>query len=152
VASGSALLERAVQWADWICPLTPLENVLRRLGGETGYSAGFIEHFVLKFLYPEELALGLRYVLGPVLIAVNVLVYAYVILDSRRGNISLRLRTHIRTARERSGFRLYSFPIYSFPEMQRQSAAGSIHCRMAAFSICSGALSRIQQPLFIVKI
>ncbi len=74
-----------VQWADWICPLTPLENELRRLGGEAGYSAGFIEHFVMKFLYPEDMTLELRYVLGAALIAVNVLVYAYVILDSRRG-------------------------------------------------------------------
>ena len=77
----------AVQWANWICPLTPLENYFRSLGGEAGYSAGFIEHFVLKVLYPENLTLELRYVLGAVLLAVNVTVYAYVILRRRRNLI-----------------------------------------------------------------
>lgn len=73
-----------VQWADWICPLTPLENVFRNLGGEAGYSAGFIEHFVLKVLYPENLTLELRYVLGAVLIGINIAVYSFVILTKRR--------------------------------------------------------------------
>lgn len=69
----------AVQWADWICPLTPLENHLRRLGGEAGYAGGFIEHLLSKLLYPEFLTLELRYALGLILVAVNVLVYARVI-------------------------------------------------------------------------
>jgi hypothetical protein len=73
-----------VQWADWICPLTPLENMLRRMGGEAGYSAGFIEHFVIGVLYPENLTLELRYLLGAVLLAVNIAVYSYVILGRRR--------------------------------------------------------------------
>lgn len=73
-----------VQWADWICPLTPLENHFRALGGEAGYSAGFIEHFVMQVLYPENLTLELRYILGAVLIGVNVAVYSYVILARRR--------------------------------------------------------------------
>jgi hypothetical protein len=73
-----------VQWADWICPLTPLENYFRRVGSEAGYADGFIEHFVLPALYPENLTLELRYVLGAVLIAVNIAVYLYVIFDRRR--------------------------------------------------------------------
>jgi hypothetical protein len=73
-----------VQWANWICPLTPLENDLRRLGGEAGYAGGFIEHFVLKVLYPENLTVELRYVLGIALIIINVAVYSYVLLTRRR--------------------------------------------------------------------
>lgn len=73
-----------VQWADWICPLTPLENVLRHMGGESGYSAGFVEHFVIGVLYPENLTLELRYLLGAVLLAVNIAVYSHVILSIRR--------------------------------------------------------------------
>src|ERR1043166_905713 len=71
------------QWADWICPLAPLENHLRRLGGATGYQGGFIEHFVARILYPENLTIELRYLLGLLLIAVNVATYAYVISRSR---------------------------------------------------------------------
>jgi hypothetical protein len=73
-----------VQWANWICPLTPLENYFRQLGGEAGYSAGFIEHFVIGVLYPENLTLELRYVLGGVLLTINIAVYTYVILSRRR--------------------------------------------------------------------
>lgn len=73
----------AVQWADWICPLTPLENQLRLRGGEAVFAGGFIERFVSRILYPENLTLELRYVLGLLLIAVNLAVYAYVAASFR---------------------------------------------------------------------
>lgn len=73
-----------VQWADWICPLTPLENAMRRRGGEATYAGGFIERYVSQLLYPENLTLELRYLLGIILIAVNVAVYAYVVVARMR--------------------------------------------------------------------
>jgi hypothetical protein len=73
-----------VQWADWTCPLTPLENFLRHVGGEAGYSGGFVEHVVSQVLYPENLTLELRYVLGLLLITVNLAIYGFVILNRRR--------------------------------------------------------------------
>ena len=73
----------AVQWADWICPLTPLENHFRTRGGEAGYDGGFIEHFVLKLLYPDALTLELRYLLGMVLLAINIAFYARLIFRKR---------------------------------------------------------------------
>ena len=72
-----------VQWADWICPLTPLENHFRQLGGEAGYEGGFIEHYVMRLLYPDRLTLELRYGLGAVLLAVNIAVYARLIFRKR---------------------------------------------------------------------
>jgi hypothetical protein len=74
-----------VQWADWICPLTPMEDYLRRLGGEAGYGGGFIEHFIGALLYPANLTLELRYLLGLSLLMVNLAIYAYVIVRSRAG-------------------------------------------------------------------
>jgi hypothetical protein len=73
-----------VQLADLICPLTPLENWLRYFGGEEGYAVGFVEHYVGKVLYPENLAVELRYVLGAVLAGVNVAVYFLVWWRKRR--------------------------------------------------------------------
>lgn len=72
-----------VQWSDRICPLTPLENHFRFLGGEAGYAGDFIEHFVLKVLYPDNLTLALRYVLACLLAAINVAVYSYVLFSQR---------------------------------------------------------------------
>jgi hypothetical protein len=68
-----------VQWADLICPLTPLENLLRRFGGDTAYAGRFIEHYLAKLLYPDALTLELRYVLGALLIVINAAVYARVL-------------------------------------------------------------------------
>lgn len=74
----------AVQWADWTCPLTPLENRFRQLGGEAGYSGGFVEHLVSKVLYPEHLPLELRYFLGLVLIGVNIAIYGHILFHKRQ--------------------------------------------------------------------
>lgn len=74
-----------VQWADWICPLTPLENYFRLRSGEAGFEGEFVEHLVSEILYPQDLTLELRYVLGLVLILLNVAVYAYVFLMRGKG-------------------------------------------------------------------
>jgi hypothetical protein len=73
-----------IEWADWVCPLTPLENFLRERGGETGYAGGFIEHYVALLLYPENLTIELRYLLGLGLVAVNLIIYGYVFWVRRR--------------------------------------------------------------------
>ena len=72
------------------CPLTPLENELRRRGGEAGYTGGFVEHYVLPVLYPAELTRTTQLVLGGLVVAVNVAVYAVVM---RRGARNRRLMT-----------------------------------------------------------
>ena len=59
----------------WICPLTPLEVRLRRLGGEAGYEGGFVEHYLLPVLYPSELTRGHQLILGALVVVVNVGIY-----------------------------------------------------------------------------
>jgi Protein of Unknown function (DUF2784) len=71
----------AVAWGCWvelshsICPLTPLENRLRHLGGEAGYSGGFLAHYLARVLYPPDLTWHIQWVLAGVLIAINVIAY-----------------------------------------------------------------------------
>jgi hypothetical protein len=67
-----------VEVAGWICPLTPLENRLRRIAGEAGFEGGFIEHYALPILYPDELTRTAQVTMGAVLIVVNVAIYAWV--------------------------------------------------------------------------
>jgi len=64
-----------IEFAGWMCPLTPLENAFRLRGGESGYSGGFVEHYLLPVLYPSGLTRGVQLVLGSLVIAVNLLVY-----------------------------------------------------------------------------
>lgn len=73
-----------VQWANWACPLTPLENLLRQMSGQTGYRGGFVEHYVSLVLYPENLTIELRYVLGILLIVINILIYGFIFLRRRQ--------------------------------------------------------------------
>lgn len=58
-----------------ICPLTPLENRLRALGGEGGYSGGFIEKYLTALIYPTGLTRGVQAALGALVVAVNLAVY-----------------------------------------------------------------------------
>ena len=60
-----------------VCPLTPLENALRRSAGEAGYAGGFIEHYVVPLIYPEDLTARAQVVLGLSVIAINAVVYAF---------------------------------------------------------------------------
>ncbi len=64
-----------IGFANWICPLTPLENHLRRLVGEAGYAGGFIEHYITRILYPAGLTAGMRVILGVAVVAANLMVY-----------------------------------------------------------------------------
>ncbi len=67
-----------IEFAGWVCPLTPLEIWLRRRAGEAGYERGFIEHYVLPVLYPSELPRSTQLVLGIVVVVLNVVLYAWV--------------------------------------------------------------------------
>ena len=40
----AAVWGAGIEFFQGICPLTPLENHLRGLGGEGGYAGGFVEH------------------------------------------------------------------------------------------------------------
>ena len=64
-----------IEFFGWICPLTPLENSLRRASGAAGYSGGFIERYILPLVYPGELTRGLQLVLGSAVVALNLAVY-----------------------------------------------------------------------------
>lgn len=73
-----------IEYAGWICPLTPLENSLRRLGGEAGYTGGFIQHYIQPVLYPAGLTRGTQIVLGSLALLVNLIAYGLVIARGKR--------------------------------------------------------------------
>jgi len=75
-----------IEYRQWICPLTPLENHLRAKAGEQGYQGGFIEHYVLPAIYPSGLTPQLQWVLGTAALAVNLLVYGVLLRRLLRGS------------------------------------------------------------------
>ncbi len=68
-----------IEFTGLICPLTPLENRLRRAGGEAGYSGGFIEHYLIPLIYPAGLTRQVQIVLGTAVLLINVVIYGYII-------------------------------------------------------------------------
>lgn len=66
-----------LEFMGWICPLTPWEQALRRAAGEDGYTGGFIEHYLMPLVYPDELTRSMQWTLGGLLLLFNLLVYGW---------------------------------------------------------------------------
>jgi len=75
----AAIWGALIEFAGWICPLTPLENSFRGRAGDAGYAGGFVEHYLLRALYPDGLTPSVRWLLGAIVVVVNGIAYGYVI-------------------------------------------------------------------------
>lgn len=67
-----------IEFSGGICPLTPLENQLRVVGGGSAYGGSFVERYLLPVLYPAHLTVPDQQVLGGVVVLVNLAAYAWV--------------------------------------------------------------------------
>ncbi|ANF23841.1 DUF2784 domain-containing protein [Stutzerimonas stutzeri] len=72
------------------CPLTHWENLLRRLAGNAGYEAGFVEHYLLPLIYPAWLSVPVQYLLAAVVIVVNLLIYGGLLWQNRHRHAAER--------------------------------------------------------------
>jgi hypothetical protein len=77
-----------VELTGWICPLTPLENLLREAGGQPGYGGAFLDHYLVPLLYPEGLTRGMQTALGGGLLLVNAFAY-WRVLRRRRSPLAI---------------------------------------------------------------
>lgn len=81
----AAIWGACVELAGWVCPLTPLENRLRIAAGDSGYSGGFIEAYLIPVVYPSGLSRSIQMLLGVSVVAVNLGWYG--LLVARRWKI-----------------------------------------------------------------
>ncbi|WP_420617522.1 DUF2784 domain-containing protein [Candidatus Palauibacter sp.] len=79
-----------IEFAGWICPLTPLEVRLRIASGQAGYSGGFIERYLLPVIYPGALNREIQIWLGMSVLALNAVAYAWLLRRLRRRARSVR--------------------------------------------------------------
>ena len=75
-----------VEFSGLVCPLTPIENALRRAGGEPGYAGDFVGHYVAAVLYPAGLTRGVQIVLGASVVALNLAVYGLLVARRHRAS------------------------------------------------------------------
>ncbi len=68
-----------VEFMGWICPLTPLEIWLRVMAGQSGYQTGFIAHYLLPVLYPQNLTRDTQIWLGVLVLCLNLAIYGWLV-------------------------------------------------------------------------
>lgn len=73
-----------IEFAGWICPLTPLENHLRARGGGEGYESGFVEQYIVPVLYPAGLTRWTQVAIGIGVVVLNVGIYALIVRRAAR--------------------------------------------------------------------
>lgn len=67
-----------VNMAGWTCPLTPLEQELRRRAAVVGYEGGFVEHYIGPLVYPGGMPRRLEVTAAISVTIWNALVYAVI--------------------------------------------------------------------------
>jgi hypothetical protein len=80
----AAVWATLIEFAGWVCPLTPLENALRARAGAATYGGGFVEHYLLRALYPAGLTREVQWILGGAVFTLNLVVYGIVVARRRR--------------------------------------------------------------------
>lgn len=86
----------AAAWAAYVefagrpCPLTPLEHALRRRAGLEDYSGDFVANYIFPVLYPAGLTRDAQLVIGALVVAINVVAYAFVVRAWRTRKKPLR--------------------------------------------------------------
>lgn len=66
-----------VEFAGWVCPLTPIENRFRDLAGMEPYGADFVGRYLLPVLYPEGLTRAAQVGLGVSVVVLNLGFYLW---------------------------------------------------------------------------
>lgn len=109
-AAGGALLALRWRWVPWVhlpaagwaafieftgrvCPLTPLENLLRRNAGLPDYGGDFVARYLFPVLYPAGLTRDAQIVIGMLVVIVNLVLYVAVYRRQRaerRGDLKHR--------------------------------------------------------------
>lgn len=64
-----------LEFSGWICPLTTLENQLYQIKDAETYSTGFIAHYIIPVIYPQQLTQNIQIILGILLIVFNLIIY-----------------------------------------------------------------------------
>lgn len=79
-----------VEFVGFTCPLTPLEKYLRRRAGARGYRGGFIEHYLVRVIYPPGLTRAMQDGLGVVVLMIMIGGYWGAVRHHRRGRAAQR--------------------------------------------------------------
>lgn len=80
VHAPAVIWSAVVNLAGWTCPLTPIEQELRRRASGAGYEGGFVEHYIGPLVYPSGMPRRLELTAAISITVWNVVVYALIAL------------------------------------------------------------------------
>ena len=67
-----------IEFYQWICPLTHVELHFRQLAYQTGYTGGFMEHYLIPLIYPPGLTPAIQIGLGIMVLLINLALYGLI--------------------------------------------------------------------------
>src|SRR5712691_38312 len=103
----AAVYGALVEFAGFACPLTSLEQDLRRRAGEAGYRGGFIAHYLVKVIYPPGLTRGMQVGLGVVVLLVAAVGYlGFLRRQARASRPASRPAGRLLRARRLTGYKV----------------------------------------------
>lgn len=74
----AAIWGAVIELTQWDCPLTSWENLMMRRAGDSGYSDGFVAHYLFGVIYPHGLTRPVEIAIAVFVTVVNVAVYHHV--------------------------------------------------------------------------
>lgn len=72
-----------IEFTHGVCSLTIWENQLRH-SNDAKYETGFVEHYIIPLIYPDQLNADIQFILGVGVILINLLIYSWVFKLRRR--------------------------------------------------------------------
>jgi len=73
-----------VEASGTLCPLTSIENAMRVRAGERAYGNDCIGHYLSAVIYPDGLTRHIQWMLGAIVVALNLAVYAWLLRKHRK--------------------------------------------------------------------
>ena len=74
----AALWGALIELGGWECPLTRWENLWRGRAGGAGYGGGFVDHYIVRAIYPAGLTRGIEYAIAAFVVIINTAIYVYI--------------------------------------------------------------------------
>ena len=74
----AALWGALIELGGWECPLTRYENLMRGRAGGAGYGGGFVDHYIVRTIYPSGLTRGIEYAIAAFVVTINIAIYVYI--------------------------------------------------------------------------
>ena len=80
----AAIWGALIEIVGWVCPLTPIENMLRQASAGEVYASSFLDRYLAPLIYPAGFTDEMATATGIVVIVINFLIYSIFLIRRKR--------------------------------------------------------------------